>query len=213
MKGYGFLFLGLLFGLHTMSCDRAQPAEPAVSVDSVALGVEPVAGVLAPGTLPVEGLRIAWVNMDSLLHSYDLYFEMEREMANLSAAAEKELTSKGKDLERRMLDFQDQVQKGLMTRSEAQKKQEDLAVEQQQFLQLQESKRQQLMEEEQVRLRRVQNAINDFIARYNQEVGYHYILNGSSTALFADPRLSITAEVLRGLNAEYAATRQAAKAK
>jgi len=95
------------------------------------------------------------------------------------------------------------VEKGLLTRSEAQKLQEELGQEQARLLQLQESKRQQLLEEEQVRLRKVTAAIQGFINRYNQSHGYNYIL--SVGTLYADPRLSITAEVLKGLNEEYAA--------
>ena len=90
-----------------------------------------------------------------------------------------------------------------MTRSEAQQQAQDLAQDQTRYLQLQESKRRQLEEEEQVRLRRVQESIDSFIRKYNQEHGFHYIL--SVGLLYADPALSVTRDVLRGLNAEYAA--------
>lgn len=157
--------------------------------------------------LPTDGLRIAWVNMDSVLNGYDYYFDMEREMGELSKQAEQELTQKGKALEQRVMQFQDNVQKGLMTRSEAQKMQEELAAEQTKFLQLQEEKRRDLAEQEQVRLRKVQAAITEFINRYNEEKGYSYIL--SVGLLYGDPRLSITQEVLSGLNQEYAANKAA----
>ncbi len=153
--------------------------------------------------LPTVGLKIAWVDMDSLMHGYDYYFAMEKEMASLNASAEKELNEKGQSLQRRAAEFQSNVEKGLLTRSEAQKLQEELGQEQARLLQLQESKRQQLLEEEQVRLRKVTAAIQGFINRYNQNHGYNYIL--SVGTLYADPRLSITAEVLKGLNEEYAA--------
>ncbi len=211
MKKTTALMVGLVAAATSMlsSCDNKNGGNASSTpVDSAKVAPTEVAALPpAPaGELPTVGLRIAWVNMDSLLHAYDYYDEMEREMASLSASAEKELTSKGKALEQRMAEFQDKVQKGLMTRSEAQQQQEELGAEQQRFLQLQESKRQQLLEEEQVRLRKVQSAIIDFIGRYNQQKGFNYIL--STGTLYADPRLSVTAEVLQGLNAEYAAKRQ-----
>lgn len=206
-----FLPLLLVASLFQTSCQNTDTSASAPAAgDSLAASGAVRAETPAPGMpIPTEGLRIAWVNMDSLLHGYDYYFEMEREMANLTSQAERELTEKGKVLEKRVAKFQDDMQKGLLTRSEAQRLQEELTGEQARFLQLQEAKRQQLTEEEQVRLRKVQSAISDFIGRYNAERGYNYIL--SVGMLYADPRLSITGEVLAGLNAEYASSKGAAQ--
>lgn len=118
---------------------------------------------------------------------------------------------KGQSLERRVATFQDNVQKGLMTRSEAQKEQEALQVEQGRFLQLQEQHRQRLMEEEQVRTRKVTAAITEFIQKYNKEHGYDFILSGPM--LYGAPALNVTNDVLLGLNEEYAAQRKANAAK
>lgn len=180
------------------------------AVTTTVTGVADTAGSLMvpAGPVPTQGLRIAWVSMDTILQGYDYYFAMEREMAELTASAERELMKKGEALQNKVLTFQDNVQKGLLTRSQAQSQQEQLAQEQTLFLQMQEQKRIQLQEEEQVRLRRVQVAISEFLNRYNKDHGYHYIL--SMGVLFGDPRLSITQEVLQGLNEEYAA-RHAAK--
>ncbi len=179
---------------------ESKPAPP--PADTVVVQPE------APQTaLPSEGLRIAWVNMDSVLQAYDMYFDMQREMEQVTKSAEQSLASKGKALEKRVAEFQDNMQKGLITRSEAQRTQEELQKEQQRFIQLQEQQRQKVMEEEQVRLRKVQNAIQEFIKQYNQEKGYNYIL--SVGMLYSDPRLNITREVVDGLNAAYAKSRPA----
>lgn len=204
---FSFLSLGFLAGVVFLlsSCGEAgkpDAAEGATDSTGAVITAKSVEITTPSAPLPTGGLRVAWVNMDSLLHGYDYYFDMEREMAELSSQAERELTEKGKALERKVTKFQDDMQKGLLTRSEAQRLQEELAQEQTRFLQLQEAKRQQLVEEEQVRLRKVQNAINEFIASYNAEAGYNYIL--SVGLLYADPRLSITSDVLNGLNADYA---------
>lgn len=176
-------------------------AQPTAGVDGA---TDPVSNriVFAEGSL-----KIVWVNMDSLLANYDYYFDQQREMGEMMSRAEKDLQSKGQSLERRVTSFQDKVQKGLMTRSEAQKEQEALQVEQGRFLQLQEQHRQRLMEEEQVRTRKVTAAISEFIQKYNAERGYDYILSGPM--LYGAPALNVTNEVLEGLNAEYAAKRKA----
>ena len=195
------LACGALMGLAAChSNDGAKPPAESQTADSTAAPTEGQMGEQVEMTepsnpLPTVGLRIAWVDMDSLMHGYDYYFAMEKEMASLNASAEKELNEKGQSLQRRAAEFQSNVEKGLLTRSEAQKLQEELGQEQARLLQLQ--------EEEQVRLRKVTAAIQGFINRYNQSHGYNYIL--SVGTLYADPRLSITAEVLKGLNEEYAA--------
>lgn len=166
------------------------------------------AAITPNSPLPTQGLRIAWVSMDTILKGYDYYFAMEREMAELTAKAEQDLNQKGKALESKVAAFQDNMQKGLLTRTEAQNQQEALAAEQTRFLQLQETKRMQLQEEEAVRLRRVQNAISNYLNRFNAEHGYNYIL--SVGVLYGDPRLSVTQEVLQGLNKEYAEQHAAA---
>ncbi len=174
---------------------------PSVSVESL-----PAEATGTSIQFPAGALRIAWVNMDSLLKGYDYYFAAQREMEALTAQAEKELAAKGAQLQKRDEKLRNDVEKGLVTRSEAQQQAQELAQDQTRYLQFQEAKRQQLQEEEQVRLRRVQDAIDVFIRKYNKEHGYHYIL--SVGLLYADPSLSVTRDVLQGLNAEYAAQQQ-----
>ncbi|PIE84228.1 MAG: hypothetical protein CSA07_03245 [Bacteroidia bacterium] len=180
-------------------------AEQATSADAAAMPEPaeepPVAGLTPPSVASGE-LRIAWVSLDTVIQSYDYYFELEKELKTLTEQAEKRVKTKGQALEKRIAKFQDDMQKGLMLRSEAQKMQETLAQEQQGFLAYQQQEQQRVVEEEQVRLRKVQNAITEYVARYNQTKGYSYIF--SVPMLYADPAQNITQEVIDGLNREYA---------
>ena len=206
MKQVAVVVLGLLLALSVASCKNEGKEGATSTSDSLGVASTEIAsqeGTTSHVVFPTDGIRIAWVNMDSLLKGYDYYFAMQREMEALTAQAEKELTSKGQQLQKRDEKLRNDVEKGLVTRSEAQQQAQELAQDQTRYLQLQESKRQQLAEEEQVRLRRVQDAIDTYNRKYNQEYGYHYIL--SVGLLYADPALSITKDVLQGLNADYAA--------
>ena len=206
MKQVAVVVLGLLLAFSVASCKNEGQGGNASTTDSLGASTSEASGsqsTTSQVVFPSDGIRIAWVNMDSLLKGYDYYFAMQREMEALTAQAEKELTTKGQQLQKRDEKRRNDVEKGLVTRSEAQQQAQELAQDQTRYLQLQESKRQQLAEEEQVRLRRVQDAIDTYIRKYNQEHGYHYIL--SVGLLYADPALSITKDVLRGLNADYAA--------
>ncbi len=202
MKQVALLALGLLSAVALTSCNNQTPNNATPTPDASAQTAQ-VEARETKVVFPTEGLRVAWVNMDSLLKGYDYYFAMQREMEALTSEAEKEIAAKAAQLQKRDEKLRMDVEKGLVTRSEAQQQAQDLAQDQTRYLQLQESKRRQLEEEEQVRLRRVQESIDSFIRKYNQEHGFHYIL--SVGLLYADPALSVTRDVLRGLNAEYAA--------
>ena len=189
------LGLVVVLSVSLMGCQQGAKNVEAEGKDSSANvaadgGNETGGGVAKTVVFPEGSVKIVWVNMDSLLTHYDYYFDLQREMSDMTGKAEKDLQTKGQSLERRVAAFQDKVQKGLMTRSEAQKEQD----------------RQQLLEEEQVRTRKVSEAISEFIKKYNATSGYDFILSGPM--LYGSPALNVTEEVLKGLNEEYAAQKR-----
>ncbi|HZJ74772.1 MAG TPA: OmpH family outer membrane protein [Perlabentimonas sp.] len=156
---------------------------------------------------------IAWVNMDSLLNNYDLYFDIQQELEIKGRKMETDMTSRTRNFEKQMIDFQEKVQKGLVTRSTAQQMQEDLAAKEQELYQYRDELRMQFTEEEQVMLRRIQHSITDFLKSYNQDKGYQIIMSGSfgGPLLYGHPSIDVTKDVLKGLNAEYQKSRPSKK--
>ncbi len=155
----------------------------------------------------------AWVNVDTILNNYDMYFDMRKELEENSRKLEAELNAKSKAFEKEAMDFQDKVQKGLVTRSEAQQLQNTLANKEQELYRLRDEMRMQLADEEQVKLRKIQNSITEFLKGYNVDKGYHIILSNTfgGPLLYGHPALDITSDVLKGLNAEYSANRPVKK--
>lgn len=151
----------------------------------------------------------AWVNVDTVLNSYDMYFDMRKELEENSRKLEAELNAKSRTFEKEAMDFQDKVQKGLVTRSEAQQLQTSLANKEQDLYRLRDEMRMQLAEEEQVMLRKIQHSITEFLKEYNEGKGYHIILSSTfgGPLLYGHPALDITNDVLKGLNAKYSANR------
>lgn len=151
----------------------------------------------------------AWVNVDTVLNSYDMYFDMRKELEVNSRKLEAELNAKSRTFEKEAIDFQDKVQKGLVTRSEAQQLQTTLANKEQELYRLRDEMRMQLAEEEQVKLRKIQNSITEFLKEYNENKGYHIILSSTfgGPMLYGHPALDITNEVVKGLNEKYAVNR------
>ena len=151
----------------------------------------------------------AWVNVDTVLNNYDMYFDMRKELEANSRKLEAELNAKSRTFEKEAMDFQDKVQKGLVTRSEAQQLQTTLANKEQELYRLRDEMRMQLAEEEQVKLRKIQNSITEFLKEYNEDKGYHIILSSTfgGPMLYGHPALDITNDVVKGLNEKYSVNR------
>ena len=102
-----------------------------------------------------------------------------------------------------MRDYQDKIQKGLVTRSQAQSIEENLNKKQQSFMQHRDQVMSELAEEEQVMLNRIHYSITEYLKEFNSDYRYKMILS-SSTVLNADPSLDLTQIILEGLNKKYA---------
>jgi outer membrane protein len=156
---------------------------------------------------------IAYVSMDSLINNYARYIDLSATFETKANKIQKDLETRANRLQNEILDFQDKMQKGLITRSQAadlqaslQKKSEDFEIYRQQEVG-------KLGEEEQVMTNQVLYAITEYVKKFNADYKYKMILtsSGGAPVLHAAPSLNITGAVLQGLNAEYAAEQAVAK--
>ena len=125
-----------------------------------------------------------------------------------------EIDRRGKKLDKDVKDFQDKIDKGLLTRSVAEVQQQKLQQQQQQYQQYAMQKQQEIAEEQQVTLNQIANAINEFVLKFNADKKYALILTTTGDILptpvvTGDPTLDITDELLKGLNDEYVKTKSA----
>ena len=148
---------------------------------------------------------IVFVNLDSLVRGYDMYFDLRDEFEAKAKGKENDFGARRKKFETEMRDFQEKIEKGLVTRSQAQQLQEGLQRREQEILQLGQQMQAELAEEEAVMLRRIQDNIQKFIRQYNADKGYRLILSNpnGNVVLYGEPALNITNEVLSGLNDSY----------
>ncbi len=164
-----------------------------------------VAAASAEGEVTAVAGGIVYVNIDSLVRGYDMYFDLQKEFEVKAKKKDGDFTAKMRKFETDARDFQEKVEKGLVTRSQAQQLQEGLARRQQELQQLQQQLQMELAEEEGVMLRQIQSNIQAYVKEYNVEKGYSIILStsGSTVVLYGDAGLNITNEVLKGLNEGY----------
>lgn len=150
--------------------------------------------------------QIAYVDLDSLLTNYEMYKEMSEAYATKAKKANRDLESKGRSFEKDVASFQEKVDKGLVTRAQAEQMGAELQSRQQSVMAQRDKVMQDLSEEQQVMMNNVHYNIVEFLKVFNSDYRYGMILttSGGAPIMNADPRLDITKVVLERLNADYA---------
>jgi outer membrane protein len=169
----------------------------------------------APGTVAdVKGsLKIAFVNIDSLVSKYSLFKDNNIKLAGKQKQMEAELKDKTDKFQKNYTDFQYKVNKGLITTAEAQELQKNLGDEQQNLVKLRDQLSQEFGEQQQVMSRQMMNEIETYLKDYTKDHPYHYIFSYAfgHGLLYANDSLDITKEVLVNLNEKYKETSKAKK--
>jgi outer membrane protein len=152
---------------------------------------------------PSQG--IAYVNIDSVIFKFDMFLDKRNDLMAKQKSAEAELTSKGSQYEKGAKDYQDKVNKGLITRASAAQIEQSLVQQQQELVSLRDKLQSNLAEEEQVMNRQILDYITKFLEENRSEYNYQYILGRSfgSVVLYGDNSLDITPKVLDAINKKY----------
>ncbi len=196
------------------SCSTATTEATSTSADSTTQQ-STISSVAGNGT-------IVYLRMDSLVATYGLAMDLSEEFNKKYLKVQSELETKARSLQNEVTKFQneytelsDQAQKGQITQYQGQKKQEELQKKQAALQQkendirtYQESVYQELAQEEAVMTNQISAAILSYLEEYNKDKKYSMILQtvSGNPIILADPALDITADVLKGLNAQYDAT-------
>ncbi len=159
----------------------------------------------AEGTANTVSGGIAFVNIDTVVFKFNMYSDRREELLVKQKNAESELNSKGTQYERGVKDYQDKVNKGLVTRATAAEMEQSLLQQQQELVNLRDQLQNNLLEEDQVMNRQVLEYITTFLQEHKGEYNYQYVLGKSfgSPILYGDSAMDITQQVVDGLNAKY----------
>lgn len=183
------ILFALVGHLYYLNSKHAKPAE---------------SQVIMPPSSQTGGVRIAYVNGDTLDAKYEWLKEQKAAIEQRMATAEKTLSSKEEALMKDAAALQQKFQEGNMTQAEAEKQQATLM------------QRGSKLEEEKARLSKSlgedqKKAFNDLYANVetklktlSSQIGYDYILSYSrgGQILLANDSLDITKQVLDLLNAK-----------
>lgn len=150
---------------------------------------------------------IAYVNIDTVIYNFEMFFDRRDDLLAKQQSAEAELNSKGAEYEKAAKDYQEKVNKGLVTRATAAQMEQALMQQQQDLMTLRDNLQSNLMEEEQVMNRQILEYISEFLEENKNVYNYDYILGKSfgSPVLYSDSSLDITRKVIDAVNLKYKA--------
>ena len=187
LKGCAALAMGLMMA----QCDGNKQAS---------------APVAAPATgTATTGLKIAFVEVDSLLSSYQFCIDMNQEMVKKEENVRATLNDKSKKLESEQQDFQYKFENNAFTKARAEEEYNRLMRKAQELEELKVKLAEELAIENQKNNLQLRDSINSFLQIYNKDKGYDLIISNSGfdNLLYGNPAYNITDEIVEGLNARY----------
>lgn len=176
------------------SCNNASPK----------MDEQPAAGEAVSGS----GLKIAYVEVDSLMTQYEYCKDFTLVLQKKSNNARNTLNQKGQQLQNAMNNFQQKLNNnGFTSREQAESQQAAIQRQQNDLQQLQARLENELANETNTYNEGLRDSLQHFLAKYNKDKKYDLILTKQGdNILYANKRFDITADVINGLNKAYKST-------
>jgi outer membrane protein len=193
MKKYMFMAAAALVAL--ASCNNEAPKMD----EKPAAATEKVKG---------NGVKIAYVEVDSLMTQYEFCKEFSLILQKKSNNARNTLNAKGQQLQSAMVNFQQKLQNnGFTSREQAESQQAAIQRQQQSLQELQVRLENELASETQKYNDALRDSLQHFLKDYNKDKAFDLILTKQGdNILYAAKRFDITNDVINGLNKRYKST-------
>lgn len=148
------------------------------------------------------GLKIAYVNGDSILTNYKEFKKESEAMEIKQRSAEEQLQSKGAALEREIMAYQQKAQTGTMTGKEMEAREKYLSTRQEAIMAERDKMAQEIMSETAQINKRLQAVMQEKLNEIKDKEGYDFILSyvEGGQVLVANEKYDITERVLKALN-------------
>ena len=152
-----------------------------------------------------KGIKIAFVDIDSLLANYEFSVAMNKEMLRKSENMRLTLIEKERDLQQDIEDFQRKIENNVFaTQARAEEEQNRILKKRESYEKLSERLASELATETQKNNIILHDSIDSFLKEYNATQGYDLIISRvGDNLLYANEALDITNEVIKGLNDRY----------
>ena len=188
------LFLAVVAVLALASCNNANPKmdEQPAAADNSAAG----------------GVKIAYVEVDSLMTQYEFCKEFTLTLQKKSNNARNTLNQKGQQLQSAAANFQQKLNNnGFTSREQAESQQAAIQRQQQSLQELQARLENELANHTNKYNEGLRDSLKHFLDAYNKDKKYDLILTKQGdNILYAAKRFDITNDVINGLNKRYKST-------
>lgn len=150
-------------------------------------------------------ISIAYFNMDSVMSQWDLYYDYQQDLEQKQTELETDFAGRTETFYQSVQDAQYKIERGLVTRSEAEELNQQLQNQQQNLQNLQNQYMSQLQEEGMVKNRQMLDMIEKYVAELSQKNGFSYVYSYSfgGNLIYGAKPYDITAQVVQGLNEKY----------
>ena len=158
----------------------------------------------AQANAELSGMKIAYVEIDTLLAKYNFCIDLNEAMVKKSENVRMTLNQKATSLNKEKQDFQKKVENNaFLSQDRAQQEYNRLVKLEQDLQELSNKLQNGLMEENNKNSLQFRDSINAFLKEYNKTHGYSLIFSntGFDNLLYADSTFNITKEIVDGLNA------------
>ena len=188
MKKY--IFSALAIAAMMVSCNK----------QSAKMDEQPAAGETA-----ASGLKIAYVEVDSLMTQYDFAKDYSVTLQKKSNNARNTLTTKGNALQAAVNNFQQKLNNnGFTSREQAASQQAAIERQQRDLQELQARLENELANETAKFNETLRDSLQSFLKDYNKDKQFSLILTKQGdNILLADKKYDITQDVINGLNKRY----------
>jgi len=194
MKKY--IFSALTLAAMMVSCNNASPK----------MDEQPAAGETT-----ATGLKIAYVEVDSLMTQYDFAKDYSVTLQKKSNNARNTLTQKGNALQAAVNNFQQKLNNnGFTSREQAASQQAAIERQQRDLQELQARLENELASETAKFNETLRDSLQSFLKAYNKDKQFSLILTKQGdNILLADKKFDITQDVINGLNKRYKPAKKA----
>ncbi len=152
-----------------------------------------------------DQLKIAFVNVDTLLKNYKFYDELEKKLLEKQKNMENDLNRKMAAFEKEVQEFQKKVQlNSFLSEESARRQQQDLMMKEQNLYKLREDLSIQLAKETQKLEKQLLDTVTNFLKEFNAHRTYDFILN-KAALLYGNEGDDITDTLTLLLNKRYEA--------
>ncbi len=154
----------------------------------------------------VPAIKIAYVDIDTLLTNYNLWVELNEEMIRKDENARTTISEKAQKWQAEYEDFERKLNNNAFVSVERAEAERARLVKQREDLELlQERLTNELMIENNKNSELFRDSINAYIREYNKTHGYNIILSRiGDNILYIDYAMNITQEIIDGLNERHA---------